>query len=279
MAKNKKTKVESTPQVEEPKVETVVMEAPKPKIKKDPSSEEGWVIKDRLYKLKGKNKPISFSVPSSNLRWFDEEAGYQRSIQYSKNQTTVFVEDMKGDIHREHIVFRNGNLFVPGEEVILQKFLSIYHPKLDNLYYEVKPEVEAEQTLDYLEWELAALNLAQHMDIDHAEAILRVQMGSVASKMSSKEIKRDLILLARRNPQLFVELAKDDNVILRNFGIKATEEGVITLSQDQRTFSWTSTGRKLMTVPFDENPYSALAAWFKTDEGVDVYRTIEKHLK
>ena len=35
----------------------------------------------------------------------------------------------------------------------------------------------------------------------------------------------------------------------------------------------------LITVPFDENPYSALAAWFKTDEGIEVYQTIEKKLK
>ena len=33
-----------------------------------------------------------------------------------------------------------------------------------------------------------------------------------------------------------------------------------------------------MTVPFDENAYSALAAWFKTDEGMEVYRSIEKRL-
>ena len=45
------------------------------------------------------------------------------------------------------------------------------------------------------------------------------------------------------------------------------------LSQDQRTFTWASNGRKLMNVPFDENPYSALAAWFKTDEGVEVYKS------
>jgi len=37
--------------------------------------------------------------------------------------------------------------------------------------------------------------------------------------------------------------------------------------------------KKLITVPFDENPYSALAAWFKTDEGIEVYQTIEKKLK
>jgi hypothetical protein len=33
-----------------------------------------------------------------------------------------------------------------------------------------------------------------------------------------------------------------------------------------------------MTVPFDENPYSAMAAYFKTDEGVEVFRSVEKNL-
>ena len=117
------------------------------------------------------------------------------------------------------------------------------------------------------------------MDIDQAEAILRVESGSSVSKMSSKELKRDLMLFARSNPSLFIELANDENVTLRNFGIRATEANILGLSQDQRTFTWASNGRKLMNVPFDENPYSALAAWFKTDEGVEVYKSIEKKFK
>ena len=39
------------------------------------------------------------------------------------------------------------------------------------------------------------------------------------------------------------------------------------------------TDRKLMTVPFDENPYSAFAAYLKTDEGVEIFKSIEKKLK
>ena len=70
----------------------------------------------------------------------------------------------------------------------------------------------------------------------------------------------------------------DENVVLRNFGIKATEMGILKLSADQRTFSWGSNDRKLMNVPFDEHPYSALAAWFKTDEGMEIYSNIEKRL-
>ena len=42
---------------------------------------------------------------------------------------------------------------------------------------------------------------------------------------------------------------------------------------------WGSTDRKLITVPFDENPYSALAAYFKTDDGIEVFQNIEKKLK
>jgi hypothetical protein len=122
------------------------------------------------------------------------------------------------------------------------------------------------------------MNAAKEMDIDHAEAILRVELGSAVAKMSSKELKRDLLLFARSNPEMFIELANDDNVQLRNFAIRASEAGLIKLSQDQRTFAWGSNGRKLMNVPFDENPYSAFAAFLKTDEGVEIYRSIEKNL-
>ena len=85
-------------------------------------------------------------------------------------------------------------------------------------------------------------------------------------------------MFAKKNPELFIELAKDDNVNVRNFGIKATEAGIISLSTRQRTFIWVKIDVNLLTIPFDENPYSALAAWFKTDEGVEVYKTIEKKL-
>jgi hypothetical protein len=97
--------------------------------------------------------------------------------------------------------------------------------------------------------------------------------------MTSKELKRDVLIFAQNNPVLFLELVNDENINVRNVGIKAIEANIIKLSEDQRTFKWASNGRKLMTVPFDENPYSALAAYFKTDEGIEVYQTVEKKLK
>jgi len=148
----------------------------------------------------------------------------------------------------------------------------------DKLFEEVNKVADAVNEIDFLEMEIAALNAAQSLDIDMAEAVMRVEKGSEVSNMSSKELKRDLLLYAKKNPRLFLDLVNDENVMLRNFGIKATEMGILKLSSDQRTFSWGSNDRKLMNVPFDEHPYSALAAWFKTDEGMEIYSNIEKRL-
>ena len=269
MAKKKKEVVEQTTTEE-----TVVME--KPVVKKEEPQKPEWEIKDRVYYLKGRKKPLSYAIRSSNLFYFDEGKGYEREIKYCQNQRTCFVDEMKGDQRLEHIVFRNGALYVSRQQVTLQKFLSLYHPHKDKLFYEYEPVQIAENQLDWLEFEVEALGIAKDMDINMAEAIMRVESGSKVANLSSKELRRDLLLFAKRNPRLFLELVTDDNVQLRNFGIKAVEANIIKLSPDQRHFMWSSNDRKIMTVPFDEHPYSALAAWFKTDEGMEIYQNIEK---
>jgi hypothetical protein len=280
MAKKKKQTIVEEPIVEETVVvEEPVVEAPKVKkeVKPEPKKNK-WEIKDRTYYLKGNKQPLSFQLRSSGIYYFDEEKGYERELKNTVNQKTPFVDEMKGDQRLEHIVFRNGTLTVPRNKTVLQRLLSLYHPHNGVLYEEFKPVQRAATQLDYLELEVEALKTATELDIDMVEAIMRAEIGSRVSSMSSKELKRDLLLFAKKKPRLFLELVSDDNIILRNFGIRATELKIINLSQDQRTFSWGSTGRKLMTVPFDEHPYSALAQWFKTDEGMEIYQNIEKRL-
>ena len=266
MAKKQKTQEVEVPVVETPTPKKVETKKPK------------WEIRDRVYYLKGNKTPISYLMKSSGIYWFDEEAGYERELKYCSIQRTCFVDEMKGDQRLEHIVFRDGNLVVPREKTVLQKLLSLYHPHNGKLFYEYNPVQEAKDQVEVLELEADAILAAREMDIDMAEAILRVEKGSSVSKLSSKELKRDLLVFARNNPALFLELATDDNVQLRNFGIKATELGIIKLSSDQRNFMWGSNDRPIMTVPFDEHPYTALAHWFKTDEGMEIYANIEKRL-
>ena len=251
-------------------------------VEQKPSKPE-WEIKDRVYFLTGNKSPLTLTIPGKHtkkhaLLYFDPATGKQREIRYATNQDSPLVDEQKGECTMGHIRFYDGTLTVKKEQQNLQKLLSIYHPLKGKLYEEFSAKEEAVDQLEILDLQIDALNAARTMDIDQIEAIMRVEVGSKVSQMSSKELKRDLLLFARNNPELFISLANDDNVQLRNVAIVAAENGVIALSQDQRTFTWGSNGRKLMNVPFDENPYSAMAAWFKTDEGVEVYKSIEKKL-
>ena len=283
MAKKQETKVSPQADPGDEHIEKVVVkktppvvEQPKARERKKPTNE--WEIKDRMYYLTGNKKPLSRSIKAADIFYFDEEKGYERELKYCQNQKTPFVDEMVGDQRLEHIIFRSGSLYVPRNQQTLQKLLSLYHPHRDQLYYEYKPAKLAEEEIDVLNMQVDALMAAKNIDIDMAEAIMRVEKGSEVSELSSKELRRDLLLFARNNPKLFLELADDENVMLRNFGIRATEAGILRLSSDQRNFLWGSNGRKIMTIPFDEHPYTALAHWFKTDEGMEIYSNIEKRL-
>jgi hypothetical protein len=295
-----KAKVEPTPVVET--IESLEQEQPKEKapvtvgydgykpsavvpegLKSNDTAPETWEYKDRTYVLCTRKTPIMMTLPVRHtakrpLLWYDEEKGYEREIRYATNQKSVFVDEQEGHVTLEHVAIRNGSLFVPKNKQALQKLLSLYHPLNDVIFKEVDERKDAVDQLDIMDMELEALNAASAMDIDMAEAILRVEIGNRVNGLTTKELKRDLRLFAKRDPILFMELANDENVAVRNMGIKAVERGILALAADQRTFTWKSTGRKIMTVPFDENPYSALAAFFKTDDGVEIYMNIEKRL-
>jgi len=252
------------------------------KQKKEPKNT--WEVKDRTYVLTGSKTPITYTLASKHharnpLMWFDEEKGYSRELRYASNQKSPFRDEQDGFSTLKHIVFKDGSLFVSKADQALQMLLSNYHPQKNKTYKELDAVAEAKFDLHDIEVEIEALVLARDLEIDHAEAVLRVEQGSTVSKMTTSEIKRDLLLFAKRNPELFIDLVNDENVQLRNVAIRASEASIITLADDNKTFKWTTNQKKIMTVPFDENPYSAMASYFKTDEGSEVFNSIQKKLK
>ena len=238
-------------------------------------------IKDRVYKLRNGHQPLSHTINSRNTRrkpllYFDGE--HNRPLRYASNQKSPFEDEQDKNVILDPVIFEDGMLFVPKTNPVLQEFLH-YHPDNGAVFEEVDKEADAQKEVDYLETEAKAFKMAAELTIDQMETLGRVFLELRVGNMATAELKRDILIFAKRNPKLFLDLAEDENVILRNFAINATESGIIKLSQDQRTFTWGTNGRKLMTVPFDENPYSAMAAWFQTDEGLEVYKSIDKKLK
>ena len=248
------------------------------KTTKAPDVEKGWEIKDRTYVLTGNRSPISWTIQTKHtarkpLLYFDEATGINREIRYATNQRSLFVDGQDGAVTLSHVMFLDGVLYVPKEEQNLQKLLSLYHPERNKLWEEVDEVREAEDEIDVLELELEALNLVNEIDIEHLEAIMRTELGSTVASLSSKELKRDAYRFAKSQPVLFLELVQDEDIKLRNLANRAVEVGILQLTDDNTVFKFAN-GKKVLTVPFEQHPYAALAQYFKTDEGVDLMKYI-----
>ena len=252
------------------------------KTTKAPDVEKGWEIKDRTYVLTGNRSPISWTIQTKHtarkpLLYFDEATVINREIRYATNQRSLFVDGQDGAVTLSHVMFLDGVLYVPKEEQNLQKLLSLYHPERNKLWEEIDEVREAEEEIDVLELELEALNLVNEIDIEHLEAIMRTELGSTVASLSSKELKRDAYRFAKSQPVLFLELVQDEDIKLRNLANRAVEVGILQLTDDNTVFKFAN-GKKVLTVPFEQHPYAALAQYFKTDEGVDLMKSITKKL-
>lgn len=241
-----------------------------------------WEIKDRTYVLTSDGTPVNYLLNPKHsrnkpLQYFDGTR--QRALRYATNQSSIFVDEQQGDVIIGRITFTDGKLVVPKENILLQQFLSIYHPALGRDYIEFDANKDAGEDLVEINIVLDAMNMAKDMEIEDLEAIARSAMKSQVNEMKSNEIRRDMIIWAQQNPEEFISLANDEDIKLRNLAIRATEMGVISLDDNSRTFNWNDKKKtKLLTVPFGENPYTALAQFFKTDEGLDVMHGISAKL-
>ncbi len=239
---------------------------------------QNWEIKDRTYLLTGDKSPLTYRVNTTKITLFDEEKKENREVRYAANQKSVFVDEQKGVSRMEHVKFQDGSLFVSKSNPALQILMSALHPSAGKKWYELDLQKEAEDELEVFETEMEATQLASSLDLEHVEAIMRTELGSSVSDLSSKELKRDAYIFARKNPRLFLELANDEDIKLRNLANRVVEMGLVKLTDDNTVFQWASNGKKMFTVPFGDNPYASFAQYLKTDEGADVMTAILKKI-
>jgi len=242
-------------------------------------------LKDKIYILKTKTTPLSFMLASRNtgrhpLMHFDEEKQINRALRYARNQKSQFEDEQDDNAILEPVVFEDGFLRVPKNNPVLQWFLSL-HPGFGQIFEEVNTERDAADDVDSMDIELDAEIAAKEMSIEMAESIARVLMGSRADRLSSAELKRDVRLYARNNPVEFLEMLDDPMLQLQDLAQKALSKGLLTLRNNKRDiyFGLKDNKKKMMTIPFGEEPVSALAAYLQTDEGIEVMTMLEKKLK
>lgn len=239
---------------------------------------------DKVYKLKRNAAPLSFMLPGRSTRrnpllWFDEEKGINRSLRYARNQRSPFEDEQDGNAIIEPIIFEDGMLRVPKTNPVLQQFLH-YHPMNGVKFEEVNTEKDAEQQMNNLNIEVDALIEARSLSIAQLEMISRAVFGKDPSTITTAELKRDVLVFAKTEPQAFMDAINDPDTKLYGVVHSLLDANVIKFKNNKRDVYYnTSTNKKKMiSVPYADDPIHTIASYFKTDEGVEILQALEKKL-
>jgi hypothetical protein len=239
-------------------------------------------LKDKVYVLKRKTFPISFMLASRNTRnkpllHFDSSKGLNRALRYAVNQKSPFEDEQDGNFILEPIIFEDGVLAVNKYNQVLQQFLE-FHPDNGVLFEEVDTQRDATNQIDTLNAQLDAQIAARELDINTADALGRVLLGARVDRLSSEELKRDLILYARNHPREFLNMLNDPELKLNDIAAKAMQDGTFVLKNKKRDifFNLPDNKNKLMGIPFGEDPLKLLASWLQSNDGLDTYEILSK---
>lgn len=238
---------------------------------------------DKVYKLLH-SSPLSFTIPSRSTRrfpllWFDEDNNVNRPLRYAVNQKSPFEEEQDGNAIVEPIIFEDGMLRVPKTNPVLQQFLH-YHPMHGTVFAEVNYEKDAQTEVDYLSAEVDALMEARSLSLEQLENVSRVLFGKDPSIVSTAELKRDVLIYAKQDPKGFLNLINDPMLKLESNVHKYFDSKVLAFRNGNKEvwFNMPSNKRKMMNVPFGADPYTEVALFLQTEEGIDAMKLLDKSM-
>ena len=238
---------------------------------------------DKVYKLKIGN-PLSYTLASRNhprfpLMWFDEKNNVNRALRYASNQKSPFEDEQDGNFIIEPIIFEDGFLRVPKNNPVLQQFLH-YHPLNGTIFSEVDKEKDAAAEVQDLDLEIEALVEARQLSIEQIETLTRVMFGKDPSTVSTAELKRDILVFAKREPKEFLSILNDPELKFQAKVRLSFENKLLILRNGDKEvwFNTATNKKKMLSVPFGEDPYDMVAHFLRSDEGIDSLKMLESTL-
>ena len=215
---------------------------------------------DKVYKLTRNAAPLSYMLPTRHtkrypLLHFDEEAGTQRALRYARNQKSPFEDEQDGNAILEPIIFEDGFLRVTKANQVLQRFLHL-HPQNGTRFVEVDNSKSAKVEVDNINVQVDALVEARTLSITQLETLTRVLFGKDPSTISTEEMRRDVLVFAKNEPQEFMSMVNDPVLKLHATVHTFFEAGLIKFRNKRKEvwYNTKSNKSKLCTIPFEEDP-------------------------
>tara|TARA_R110002012_G_scaffold16404_4_gene63437 strand:- start:39833 stop:40582 length:750 start_codon:yes stop_codon:yes gene_type:complete len=236
----------------------------------------------KVYRLTNNLAPLSYMLASRHssrfpLMHFDEEKGTNRPLRYARNQKSPFEDEQDGNAILEPIVFEDGMLTVHRNNQVLQEFLH-YHPQNGGIFEEVNNEKDASDELFYVEAELEAQILAKNLNIDKLVTVSRALWGVAVERMTTPELKRDILLYAKSNPKDFEDLVNDPMLELENEIAQMFHSTILTQKGNAVHYNLKNNKKLMLTIPHNTERDFVVASYLQSDEGIAMYKILKTAL-
>jgi len=237
-------------------------------------------LKTETYVLQNGESPLSYMLAShhnkrNTLLYWDEEKQINRELCYARNQKSIIADEQDGNKILEPIVFEDGMLIVPKDNPMLQQFLE-FHPSYNKLFRKVNTEKDAAQEVEVLNAQVEALVEARAMEIGQLETVSRVLFNVDVSKISTAELKRDVLVYAKNEPENFLNIINDPMLKLMAEVQSFFDDGKLMMKKQNVHFNTKTNKKRMMTVPFGEDRNEMISHYLKSDEGIETLKFLQK---
>jgi hypothetical protein len=258
----KKTTSESQPVAQVKKTTVVRKEKP--------------VNTNREYSIMGKGGIVTM-IPMRGVTIYDEDRDTVREIRYCPNEPSIYMDEQSPAAKRETIIFNGGKLFVPKSKPNLRLFLD-KHPqnKLNggSLFEHID---HSEDKRKEIEREFATSDaIIKVRDTDIQDLLPVALFFNIDVNISVSEIRHNLLNIARKNPQDFMNAFDDPTVISRSLAKQASDYQFIAFRENG--VYWYDTNKLIVAVPVGRTAIDVMTRFMLTEQGATVYSELEDKL-
>lgn len=249
---------------------------PKPETKKRTIKREEKVINHAEYEII-QGGGVVYMLPQKGVTVYDSDKDTVRELRYCPNEPSVWRDEQSDNAVRQSVVFDGGRIFVPKNKPNLRVFMD-KHPgnraNGGNIFKQVDKRKDAEVQLQK-EFKLTeAISLVRDTPINDLLPIALYFKVGVNSPVS--EIRYNLLQIAKKKPQEFIESFDSPQVQTRASIQQAKDYQIINLKADGAF--WFDSNSLIVSVPAGQDPMDVMVRYCLTEKGAPVLSDIEERL-
>ena len=247
----------------------------KPRRRQEPVQNTGR--RQKIYQLVS-GGGIWFKLSQSDITIYDSEKDTVRAIRYCPNEPSIYIDEQSPNGRRSHIVFSDKMLGVPANQPNLQDYLDKHPGNTKNgggIFYEVNHEQKTDTLIQDEFLIHDAISLIREKSIDDLIPVI-LYLG-ISLEQRNQEIRRELLIEAKSNPQAFIQLFDNPLVKMRSSISLAASNGILKINQDG--VFWTDSNRLILATPVGQDGVDMMTKFCLSEKGSLVHQEILKRLE